>query len=241
MNFNETHKDQEIFAACLAALTAAGCASIQAYAVTDDPADYEAYLETLTDEQLMKIREKEQKHAELVKARLDGTYPVPLTSQMVDLPGFIIRQQETKRHCGSACIQAALLYIDDYSPTQSYIYSQVGEHFSQIPGFINKEQDIVEYIHVRTPWGTEITKFASYIDLDINTYDTPTFLRIETDGRNWPYEARDGHCVCAYGISTDLSAVHIADPYGKFCPVEIDFYYTRPITTLSLCTTAICW
>ncbi len=200
--------------------------------------EYQAYLDTLSDEQRQLIEEKEQMAAEIEAEQSNKPYATTGEATLIGLPGvFTMYEQETYRYCGPACIKSALMYITGTSPTQSQINREINETFTNIPEYVNARQDKCLYVFSKPQTKDDIT---IRIRSDITVDKVPTFLRIVIpEDIEWFYPPTY-HCVLSNGIYDDLETILIADPLGgkvKDCPA----FYEKPASTIAKITTSICW
>lgn len=238
-------KIKSFTAACLTVLTAIGCASFSAYAENEgfsgdhaivDPDKYQEYLDSLTDEQLQLMEEKERMAAEIESALANRPYAVA-SNTYHDIPGsFTMYQQETEWLCVPACIKSVLMYVNGNSPTQAAIDWVIRENFSNIPSYINEQQNRCFYLYLKNPTSDELT---SHIYSDVSRYKVPTFLRIVTRKPEWHYDT-NGHCVLSNGISDDFLHIRIADPNGGLEP-DLPYFYIGETSTVKNFTTTMCW
>lgn len=212
------------------------------YASIDGSA-YQAYLDSLTDEQLQVVREKEKRLDEIEKQIIENQ----LTSRAVTkyvLPGsFMMFQQETDTYCVPACIKSALIYIIGISQTQSEINSVIKKDFAKILAYMNLMQNKSTYLLTDLSSERSLTTAKSRLTAAIfsSVYidKVPAFLQISgTTKSDWNYEA-DGHCVLAYGISSDKSTILIGDPLGGWSGCG-SLYYEKDSETVAKHTT-VCY
>ncbi len=202
-----------------------------------DMDEYQRYLDTLTDEELQLIAEKEQMAAEIESAASDGTHTAPRAGTLIGVPGtFTMYQQETDTYCGPACIKSVLMYINGESPSQESIDKAVNRKFSAIPEYVNARQAECYYVLCPDPAVDELTR---KIKLDITTFHVPTFLLIASRKPTWPHDT-DGHCVLSNGIYDDLSTILIADPLGEKDP-EIKYFYEMDADDVAYWNRSICY
>ncbi len=240
-------KIKRFIAACLAAVTTAGCASLLAYAenerfggnyAIDDSGEYQKYFDSLTDEQRKIIEEKEKIAADFDSNPFAGMYAATGEAYL-DLPGtFSMYQQQTLSYCVPACIQSVLVYINGISPDQGDIYPFVNIYFDRIPGYINPRLTKHTYVF----WTAEKIedRLTYFITQDVAAAKVPTFIRIVVPKNSeWHYET-DGHCVLSNGISVDQSMIRIADPNGGLEP-DFPTFYRMKSEIVGKYTTSICW
>lgn len=157
--------------------------------------------------------------------------------KLITLSNFRVVQQQKDNYCIPACIQSALLYSVNKTPTQPTIDSAVRGDFSKIPGYMNARQSKCHYIRVVSP---TLKQLKDKVQHDVTIPKMPTFLRIEVPGGSDWYYSTPGHCVLAIGIYSDGSKIRIGDPLGgrvKGCP----YTYLKPSALVGSLTTQLCW
>lgn len=203
-----------------------------------DEREYQEYLDSLSDEQLQLVREKEERVKEIEQQIVEKQFITLKSTTIYSIPGtFTMYQQETDTYCGPACVKSVLMYINGSSPSQSDINDYIGGKFTTIPRYMNSKQKQCNYLLKTNPTQSSLTAaiFSSiYVD------KVPTFLRISgTTRSNW-YYATSGHCILAYEIYSDYSKIKIADPLGdrvEGCP----YFYLKPASTVAKYTTHVCY
>lgn len=232
-----------------ACVIAAGSAALPAYADNDtddmefggnyaivDEAEYQEYLDSLTDEQRQFIEAKEQMLTELMNESSE-TYMSGRAAMIGLSKPFTIYSQKESIYCGPACVQSVLKYITGDSPEQEEIHDVIQRNFYAIPGYIASIQTKFTYSKYGNPSETAL---VNCIKTDVANFDVPTFIRIAgTTTTSWYYRT-DGHCILSTGVSDDLSTIQIADPLVGLVP-DCPGFYSKSAYLVSLFTTDICW
>ncbi len=202
-------------------------------AIVDDN-EYQEYLDSLSDEELQKVREKEK----LLEEAENRVIPRSTTIYTIPNPNtFHMYQQETDVFCIPACIQSVLMYINGTSPWQVGIHIITKMNFAKIPAFINDYQSKCHYLLVTSP---NAAKLVASIYVSVDVYEVPSFLRIEASNEDNLYYTTGGHCILAYGIYGDNSKILLADPLGGLvsgCPEK----YDKSSTIMAKVTTDLCY
>ena len=112
--------------------------------------EYQAYLESLSQEELSKIAEKEN----LVRSYAANRVQTRAGTK-ISIPGtFNMYQQEEGNYCVPATIKSMLVYLTGSSPSQSQIFSSLGGDEDgvssvKMPGYLNDRQSQVYYVYIK--------------------------------------------------------------------------------------------
>lgn len=206
------------------------------YAIVDMD-EYQAYLDSLTDEQRQILEAKERGDFTLADIPGESTNS-SARAALIGLPGtFTMYQQIKNDYCGIACVFSALTYINGFSQPQDSLYVYVGNNFSKIPSYMNENQNKCTYFMIA---GFSQKTLTDHIKSDIVSWNVPSFLRIErTEKPDWSYET-NGHCVLSNGIYDDASRILIADPLGEKAP-DTPYFYLKDTETVYKYITHMCW
>ncbi len=188
-----------------------------------DMDSYQEYLDSLTEEDLQKIAEKEA----MLEAMEDQ--PTTRAATKVSLPGtFTMYRQETSTYCAPACVKSALMYIKGSSPSQASIDSYIQQDFTKIPKYMNDRQSRNYYVLYASPFVSDMFKCFKH---DISEKRVPTFFRLyNPSGENW-YYGTFGHCLLVNAYYSDFSQAQLADPLGGTVP-EWKVFYVKSSTVL---------
>lgn len=218
--------------------TFASAAGAPSGVIIPTPEEEEAYLQSLTEEDLAKIAAKEQ-HAQQVAEEL-ANQPAPreVTRRSIN---FRIYPQEASMYCVPACVQSALIYINGSSPSQDKLATELptganGTDSTRIAPYMNSHQS---FYYSRTAYPSQSTMCNNLYDT-VENYSMPCFMSIGTSSNNW-YYSTSSHCVIVYGVYSDKSSIMIADPLGNSGYAECPAYYAKNSGTVYNCNIDIVW
>lgn len=198
--------------------------------------EYQEYLDSLSDEEIQEVIEKEELLSNLSLQNDSSQYSS--ISDKISIPGnFTMYQQEIDTYCIPACIKSLLVYVNGSSPSQFAINASIKTSFSAIPKYVNARQDRCQYLLVNNPSAATL---ATSVYMDVTKYKVPAFLRLSgTTKDNWFYET-PGHCVLANAIYSDKSKLQVADPLGgrvSGCP----YFYEKKLSGIYKYITNLCY
>ena len=141
------------------------------------------------------------------------------------LDGYIVYSQSTAANCGPAAIQAALKYINGYTPSQSeiayrchtvqrgesYLDLDMGTHIYDMVNYINTQQS--ERTYVPQYRYTSSSGLGTDLFDAITIYEVPPIIGLAFDEEDgWFYDT-GGHIMSVYGGMDDESRFALADPW----------------------------
>lgn len=199
--------------------------------------EYEAYLQNLSEEELLKI---EEKYAE---ANRLSQMPQLLAASKISLPGtFNIYQQETNYYCVPACVKSVLKYLTGQVVSQSSIAqamgtsSTIGTTPDKVAPYLNARQNFY-YVWESRPGQTNMCK---YLYATVANGNAPALMGIiNPSGSNWHY-ATGGHFLVVNAIYSDMSALQFADPLGG-TQTGWPYYYEKGAAFVSSICEDIVW
>lgn len=194
------------------------------------------YLSNLSQNDLIKIEQKEQEANKLVKQA--NTRAVT----KISIPGtFTMYQQTTGYYCAPACIKSVLQYINGSSESQNTIANGLnttssGTDPTKIAPYLNKKQSFY-YVRVASP---SKTTMCDNLYATITGPKKPCLMSIvNTNGSNWHYRTT-GHRLVVNAIYSDKSYIQFADPLGG-TQSGWSYYYLKSSTIASSVCRDIIW
>lgn len=182
----------------------------------------EEYLNSLTDEDLAKIIEKERKSDEFCNQ------PLTRSVYKISIPGtFKMFQQQNSNYCVPACVQS-VLYYNNLIVTQDAIAKALatnsnGTRAEFIVPYLNANQSF-HYVRQGTPTQTIL---CDRLYTTIAGDKRPALIGIvNPTGYGWHY-ATNGHFLVVNAIYSDKSVIQIADPLGD-TQTGFPYFYSKP-------------
>ncbi len=198
-------------------------------AISPTQEEYEAYLDSLTEEDWQKIREKEAAVEELANR------PQPRIRYKISIPGsFTMYQQEKDMYCVPACAKSMVQYLKGSSDSQDTIAKAMGTTTngtarSKIAPYLNSQQSKEYYVYVSEPTPTAIRDNLYHI---IVTKKAPASISIAgTTTSDW-YYTTGGHHLVVNAIYSDKSIIQVADPLGGKVG-NTPYYYEKSAATVT--------
>lgn len=191
--------------------------------------EYQAYLESLSQEELSKIAEKE----DMVRF-YSATRVQTRSGTKISIPGtFNMYQQEEADYCIPATIKSILVYLTGSSPSQSQIHSSINRDPTKIAGYLNDRQSDVYYVYKASP---SQTSMCDNLYTTIKHAQAPASMGISgTTTSNW-YYATAGHSLVVNAIYDDYSYIQFGDPLGERTPGCPYFYLKSASLAHDVCT-----
>ena len=196
--------------------------------------EYQAYLESLSQEELSKIAEKEN----LVRSYAANRVQTRAGTK-ISIPGtFNMYQQEEGNYCVPATIKSMLVYLTGSSPSQSQIFSILGGDEDgvssvKMPGYLNDRQSQVYYVYKGSP---SQTSMCDSLYTTIKHAQAPASMGISgTTTSNW-YYLTNGHSLVVNAIYDDYSYIQFGDPLGERTPGCPYFYLKSASLAHDVCT-----
>lgn len=188
--------------------------------LTDE--EEEEYLQSLSEEDLQKIYEKEQEAEEL------ADQPMTRSVSKISIPGsFTMFQQENYYYCVPACVKS-VLYYNNIIVTQTSVAKSLGTE----PGIGTRVEAIVPYLNQKQSFyyaraGTPTqTTMCDRLYATIANNKKPCMMGIiNLSGNGWHY-ATSGHFLVVNAIYSDKSRIQLADPLGG-TQVGYTYYYEK--------------
>ena len=180
------------------------------------PEEFEAYWNSLSEEEKAFIAEKEAASAQL--AEQVENQPATRAASKISIPGsFTIYKQEKCNYCVPACLKSVIQYLNGSSPSQSSIASALylkpedkGVKAYRIKPYLDSKVDYT-YVWTMDPSTTQIRDHLYYA---VVSQDVPGLMTVCDMGEGvWKYQT-EGHCVVVNAVYSDKSRIQVADPLG---------------------------
>lgn len=236
---------KKVIITLLALLITTSAIPLTAYAETDDlskksiitgeliPTEEEEqeYLDSLSQDDLLRIQEKENE-AKILNSQINTK-----AATKISIPGtFTMYQQINNYYCAPASVKSVLQYINGSSASQSTIANGLGTTSSgtnptKIAPYLNQKQSFY-YARFANPTQTEM---CDKLYATITGPKKPCLMSIvNTSGSNWHYST-GGHRLVINAIYSDKSRIQFADPLGGTQSGWPYFYLKTKAVASSVC------
>lgn len=133
-----------------------------------------------------------------------------------EFSGFQHHYQEADNYCTVACTQMTLQYLTGILYAQEHLDEVIGifgngKNVSFMIPALEQYQSKNNYVF-RSGESVSFSTFQNHMLSSVKTYDAPATLGLYC--MSWPYAGvNDAHAVTVRGVTSDASALRIADPW----------------------------